>query len=532
MLIKSSSARVETVSDSNSRVNFLHATHSLDPNTTRTHMLRGLLQRRSRLASLLPSRPLCAASSAVITSRCKPVNVPEAGVLDFLVEHGKWRDKSMAAKPAIIDTASGETLRYGELEARINGCAHALHALGFRQGDVLAVHLHNCTEFIVAFMAAASLGGLTSPSNPAYVAEELARQIQDSGAKLLLSSTRYSKAVHGALAELQARDVRGSQALALTRVAFIEDADCFARAPSHAAPVPLVRPIDARRDVAVLPYSSGTTGRPKGVQLSHHNLVANVIQLNADPFARLAFDESDTLLGLLPLYHIYGMTVLMLGALAYRATLVLLPKFEPSTFFGAIEKHRVSVACLVPPLCLFLAKDPSVAGADLSSLKYIYSGAAPLDAALELAVVKRLGGRVRVRQVYGMTELSPIVLAGGEHDHVPGSSGRLVASTVCKIVAPETGKALPLGAEGELLIRGPQVMLGYKDRPDANAEVLVPVSEAERLIGGVELGAWWLRTGDVARVDADGNVYISERIKELIKVHADWMHAAWMHFAP
>ena len=389
-------------------------------------MMRGLLHRRTRFASLLPSRPLCAASSVVITSRCKPVSVPEVGVLDFLVEHGKWRDKSMAAKPAIIDTASGETLRYGELEARINGCAHALHALGFRQGDVLAVHLHNCTEFIVAFMAAASLGGLTSPSNPAYVAEELARQIQDSGAKLLLSSTRYSKAVHGALAELQARDVRGSQALALTRVAFIEDADCFARAPSHAAPVPLVRPIDARRDVAVLPYSSGTTGRPKGVQLSHHNLVANVIQLNADPFARLAFDESDTLLGVLPLYHIYGMTVLMLGALAHRATclackrsprrptspqvlmlgalahratLVLLPKFEPLTFFGAIEKHRVSVACLVPPLCLFLAKDPSVARADLSSLKYIYSGAAPLDAALELAVVERLGGRVRVRQV-------------------------------------------------------------------------------------------------------------------------------------
>jgi acyl-CoA synthetase (AMP-forming)/AMP-acid ligase II len=327
------------------------------------------------------------------------VSVPEVGVLDFLVEHGKWRDKSMAAKPAIIDTASGETLRYGELEARIHGCAHALHALGFRQGDVLAVHLHNCTEFIVAFLAVASLGGLTSPSNPAYVAEELARQIQDSGAKLLLSSTRYSKAVHGAMAELQAHDARGSQALALTRVAFIEDADCFARAPSHAAPVPLVRPIDARRDVAVLPYSSGTTGRPKGVQLSHHNLVANVLQLNADPFARLAFDERDTLLGLLPLYHIYGMTVLMLGALAHRATLVLLPKFEPVTFFGAIEKHRVSVACLVPPLCLFLAKDPSVARADLSSLKYIYSGAAPLDAALELAVVERLGGRVRVRQV-------------------------------------------------------------------------------------------------------------------------------------
>jgi acyl-CoA synthetase (AMP-forming)/AMP-acid ligase II len=126
-------------------------------------------------------------------------------------------------------------------------------------------------------------------------------------------------------------------------------------------------------------------------------------------------------------------------------------------------------------------------------------------------------------QVYGMTELSPIVLAGGEHDHVPGSSGRLVANTALKIIAPETGEALPLGAEGELLIRGPQVMLGYKDRPDANAEVLLPVSKAERLVGGAELGAWWLRTGDVAKVDAEGNVYISERLKELIKVHADGM---------
>jgi len=348
----------------------------------------------ARLSSVA-RRSLC--TSGDITSRCAPVAIPSnAGVVDFLKAQGRW-EAATPDKPAIVDTSSGEVVRYGDLECRINGCAHALHELGFRQGDVLSVHLHNCTEFIIAFMAVASLGGATSPSNPAYVAEELARQLSDSSAKFVLSSAEYRETVLGAVASLPA------DASPPPRVCFIEDGDCFAKAAPRETAVPLPRPIDAQSDLVVLPYSSGTTGRPKGVMLSHTNLVANTLQMCADPFARFAFDEKDSLLGLLPLYHIYGMTVLMLGSLAYQATLVLMPRFEPDAFLSIIEQRRISVACLVPPLCLFLAKSPAVDAADLSSLKYIYSGAAPLDAAQELAVIERLAGlqrpcHVQIRQ--------------------------------------------------------------------------------------------------------------------------------------
>ncbi len=476
--------------------------------------LRRIVGHGSVKRRLLPAvRALSLTSAGQTYSRCRPIAIPEStSVFEFLRQQGRW-DEAAADKPAIVDAISGEVVRYGELEQRINGCAHALHDLGFRQGDVLSIHLHNCPEFIVAFLAASSLGGATSPSNPAYVGEELGRQLVDSSAKIILTGHQYRDVVSGALEAL------GSGPRPY--VSFVEDADCFARAPLQSAPIPLPRRIIPKEDLVVLPYSSGTTGRPKGVMLSHYNLVANVLQLNsADPFARFAFDGTDTMLGLLPLYHIYGMTVLMLGALANQSTLALLPKFEPVTFLRAIEQHRITVACLVPPLCLFLAKSPDVAHADLSSLKYIYSGAAPLDAAQELAVVQRLGGNVQIRQAYGMTETAPIILVGGEHEHVPGYSGRLVPNTACKIVDVETGAVLPVGAEGELVVRGPQVMLGYKERPEATAECLSAVASSELAASdgdGADYGSMWMRTGDMASIDEDGNVRIAERLKELIK---------------
>ena len=200
-----------------------------------------------------------AAASAfgAFESRCTPVHIPtSASLVNFLRERGAW--SAHPDKVAIIDeSADGAALTYGELDARINGCAHALRSLGFCHGDVLHVHLHNCTEFVVAYMAAATLGGLTSPSNPAYTADELATQLDDSGAKILLSSEPYRACVTAAVAR------QGGE----ITVSFIEEEGSFARAAPRADAAPPDVPIRPDRDLVVLPYSSGTTGRPKGVML-------------------------------------------------------------------------------------------------------------------------------------------------------------------------------------------------------------------------------------------------------------------------
>ena len=430
-------------------------------------------------------------------SACATIQPPtDKPLFDYLRERGDW--SGCGDKTALIEAYTGNSVRYSELEARVHGVAHALHALGFRQGDVLSLHLHNCIEFILAFMATATLGGTVTTSNPAYTAHELAMQLNDSGAKVVLSGHAYREVVSQATASLS-----GPPLLA---VSYIEESGCFAHAPPREDPVALTKALRPTEDVLVLPYSSGTTGRPKGVMLSHYNVLANVAQLN-DPScaaARFPFGADDVLVGLLPLYHIYGMTVLMCTALATQSQLVLLPKFEPETFVRTIEKYKVSMACVAPPVCLFLAKHPVVDTADLSSLKFIYSGAAPLDALQEKAVVNRLGGGVRVRQAWGMTELSPVALVAGADVDVPGSAGRVGPNTEVKIVDPITGEDLGVDAEGELCVRGPQVMLGYLNRPEATAETMRPDG--------------FLRSGDLARIDADGNVFVGDRLKELIKV--------------
>ena len=263
-------------------------------------------------------------------------------------------------------------------------------------------------------------------------------------------------------------------------------------------PMPVVE-IDPRHDLAALPYSSGTTGLPKGVMLTHRNLVANLCQI--EPLDIMRGD--DTALCVLPLFHIYGLVVIMNLSLRVGATVVMMPRFDFAEYLDNLERRRVTVAHVVPPIVLALAKQPAVEGRDLSSLRLLFSGAAPLGAELTRACSERLG--CAVRQGYGMTESSPAahITPAEIADAKPGSVGVCVPSTESKIVDVETGEQLGAGAEGEICVRGPQVMKGYLNRPEETAQTI----DADG----------WLHTGDIGYADEDGHFFIVDRAKELIK---------------
>jgi acyl-CoA synthetase (AMP-forming)/AMP-acid ligase II len=266
------------------------------------------------------------------------------------------------------------------------------------------------------------------------------------------------------------------------------------------APEPQVD-IDPVEDVAALPYSSGTTGVPKGVMLTHRSIATNLSQLAPC----MPMGPGDRILAVLPFFHIYGLTALMIAPLRQGATVVVLPRFDLDTFLGAIEKHRITGLYVAPPIVLALAKHPAVDGYDLSSLKYVISAAAPLDAELAAACSRRLG-LPPVGQAYGMTELSPgthVVPLDAENPP-PGSVGKLIAGTEMRIISlDDPHKDVGVGERGEIVIRGPQVMKGYLGRPEATAAMI----DADG----------WLHTGDVGYADEGGWLYVVDRVKELIK---------------
>ena len=467
--------------------------------STRLSMLRPSLRvwhRSAARGSGAQSRRLASAGHAIqsLSSRCADITLrDDIDIFSFLKARGRWSEAA-PDKVALTCLASGRSLGFRELEGRILGAAHALRTAGFKQGDVLNIHLHNCEHYVVSFFAVAALGGVITTSNPVYTAAELALQHDDSDARWVLSSHEYRGVVEKASAAAGSR---------VRTVFWIEEANCWVNAPSSGAPICAERPIEPTRDLLVLPYSSGTTGRPKGVMLSHANLVNNVQQCLEDADVNIDVHGADTVLALLPLFHIYGMTVLMMLALAQQARLLLMPKFEPLPFLSALEKHRVNVAFIVPPVALFLAKHPAVGEHDLSALRFAFCAAAPLDASTQQDLSARL--RIPVRQGWGMSELSPIgTLAPTLSAPVAGSVGVAVPNTRLKVIDPESGADLPVGSQGELCVAGPQVMLGYLNRPDATAATMTADG--------------FLRTGDMVSIDKDGNVFVRDRLKELIKV--------------
>ncbi|WP_224814031.1 AMP-binding protein [Hasllibacter sp. MH4015] len=421
---------------------------------------------------------------AIFQSRHGTVEVPAISVTQKLFEGFEGRLDDVA----MIDGPTGREVTAGAMIEQIKRLAGGLTERGVLPGGTVALLAPNLPEYPVVFHGVALGGGTVTTINPTYTAPEIQHQLNDAGATMLVTISMFEEVARKAMAgtgctELVVLDGGGDGALSLSDV--------------MGAELPAQAPVDVENDVVVLPYSSGTTGRPKGVMLTHRNLVANVTQ----SAAVAGITPGDKAIAFLPFFHIYGMTVLMNLFLNQRAQIITMPRFDLEMYLKLIQEHRATRLYIVPPVALALAKHPLVEEYDVSSVKQIFSGAAPLGAEIEAAVGARFGASSV--QGYGMTELSPIshMTAGDNIRH--GSSGQAVPSTECRIVDPETLEDLPAGMEGELWIRGPQVMKGYLGNPDATAETMAD--------GG------WLRTGDLAEIDEDGFMFIRDRLKELIK---------------
>jgi acyl-CoA synthetase (AMP-forming)/AMP-acid ligase II len=413
------------------------------------------------------------------------VQIPKTAFTPFILH----RAQELGEKPALIEGPTGRVVTYAQLADAVGIVAHNLSVRGFRKGEVFGILSPNCLEYGIAFHAIATLGGIVTPINPLYTHHEITHQLKDSGARFLVTVPACVEKVSQA-----ARD------------AGIEELFVFGSADGATSFDTLM--IDNGRldqvevdpeDLVALPYSSGTTGLPKGVMLTHRNLVANICQMEGLNY----FYETDTLICVLPLFHIYGLVVILNMGLFSGATVVMMPRFDLESFLKAVQDYNVSLAHLVPPIVLALSKHPVVDNYRMPNLKTIFSGAAPLGEDLTRACMDRLG--CTLRQGYGMTETSPVTHSSPAPPRTIkfGSVGVVAPSTECMIIDLETGAPLGPGERGEVCVRGPQVMKGYLNNPEATAETID--------------GDGWLHTGDIGYADEDGHFFIVDRAKELIK---------------
>ncbi len=419
------------------------------------------------------------------------VDIPNISLTQFVLE----KTQQFGDKPALIDGPSGRTITYAQLGGAIRLVASSLAKRGFGKGDVFAIYSPNLPEYAVAFHAVSLLGGIVTTVNPLYTAHELAHQLKDAGAKYILTISMFLENAKTAAAETGGIEE-------IFTFDPVEDATPFASLLQSDGSLPEIN-IDPAEDIIVLPYSSGTTGYPKGVMLTHRNLVANLSQMVGITGIEL-MNENDTIMGILPFFHIYGMVVIMNMSLAQGATIVTMPRFELVQFLELVQKHKVTRVNLVPPILVGLAKHPIVDQYDLSSLIELFSGAAPLGQALATEVRERIG--CRVVQGYGLTETSPVThvynITMTDIDKL-SSVGPAIPNTEVMVVDVATGEPVGRNVNGEIWIRGPQVMKGYLNNPDATAATLDDDG--------------WLHTGDIGYVDDDDFFYIVDRLKELIK---------------
>jgi long-chain acyl-CoA synthetase len=398
-------------------------------------------------------------------------------------------------KTALVDTSCNRRFTFGEYGDLVESLARGLISAGLAPGEVIAIFLPNSWEFAITYHAATLAGAIPTLLNPAYREREIRYQLENSGATFLVSDAPLLEGVN--LAGLpNLRRVFTSRSA--TTLSGCEDFATLLRPSSAKFPGPRQ---DSQQAIAALPYSSGTTGLPKGVMLSHYNLVANVYQLLGKNGTALTSD--DTMLCFLPLYHIYGLTVALTLSMILRMTLVLIPRFDVQKLCRLLVEEGVTMMPVVPPAmnAMCQAAEAGIFPKDHKVL-WVKSGAAPLAPELARRLTALTG--INVVQGYGMTEASPVTHVGYASPpemNRPASIGQPLAKTECRVVDVNGNDSAP-NEPGELVMRGPQFMLGYWKEPQATAAVLRD---------------GWFYSGDIVRRDADDFFYVLDRSKEMIK---------------
>jgi long-chain acyl-CoA synthetase len=403
--------------------------------------------------------------------------------------HERLRESARDVGPKAAVIHGERTITFAELDAVSDRLAGSLARRGIARGDRVTLFMPNSIEFVIAFYATLKAGGVVNPINAQSKEREVRFQVEDSGAKAVLVHEALWPVVEPITAQLGgARLLARTGAAADAAIRF----DDLAAEPGGAPPI---RPdLD---DLAALPYTSGTTGFPKGVMLTHRNLTANQQQF----FAAVPVRHDDVFLNVLPYFHIYALNLLMAGAISLGATQVAMSRFDMVEYLTLVERHRATVCFIVPPIVLGLAAHPEVDKHDLGSIRFFFSGAAPLAPEPARRMSERTGKPVI--QGYGLTETSPVTHANPLERAILDSIGPVVPGTEDRIVDLEDGtRDVGVGAVGEIAVRGPQVMRGYWNKPEDTAAVLRD---------------GWFFTGDVGKKDENGYVFIVDRKKEFIK---------------
>ncbi|HVL57050.1 MAG TPA: long-chain fatty acid--CoA ligase [Burkholderiaceae bacterium] len=434
-------------------------------------------------------------------------------------------DQACAAEPQRAALVfHGRSVSYGELHDSVQRLAAALAALGVRKGDRVALYLLNSPQFVIAYFAVLKCGAVVTTISPIYTSHELRYQLRDSGARAIVcQDILHDKVVRsGAELDLEIvtriadylptlRRMLASGPLARLVPSLNVGAPKIAPAPhrhwlqdllKRHPPEPPAVPIDPDTDLAALPYTGGTTGNPKGVMLTHRNLVA------ARTAVQAAFPQfesgKEVVLAFLPFFHIYGQVAIMLNGLAQRSLLVLFTTPDTEQILAAMERYRATIFYGVPTLYEYLKDHKDTDKVDWRRLKLLVSGADTLHESTMAAWSRRTGSSIT--EGYGMTETCAASHVNPPGRVKPGSFGVPVPGVDAAIVDPDTGEAVPVGQTGELIVAGPNVMRGYWNHPGETASTFI-----ERA------GRRWLRTGDIVRMDDEGYFHFHDRSKDLIK---------------
>lgn len=411
----------------------------------------------------------------------------------------------------------GKDITYAELDRKVRQFANYLQSLGLEKGDRVAIMLPNCPQGVIGYYGTLLAGGVVVQTNPLYTERELEYQLHDSGAKFILcldivfpkvsnvqSSTNIKHVIVTRIADylpfpknLLYPFVQKKQTNLVVHIEESEKIHVW-KSIEHAEDTAVDVPCDPEEDLALLQYTGGTTGFPKGVMLTHQNLVSNTRMGMHWLYNCRAGEE--VILGVLPFFHVYGMTAVMNLSIMEAYKMVLIPKFDIKMVLEAIKKHRVTLFPGAPTIYIALLNYPELHKYDVSSISACISGSAALPVEVQEQFESVTGGKLV--EGYGLTESSPVTHGNFLWTkRVPGSIGVPWPSTDARIISLETGEPLPVGEVGEIVVKGPQIMKGYWNKPEETAAVLKD---------------GWLYTGDVGNMDENGFFYVKDRKKDMI----------------